>query len=150
MLNLIFGILSKNNFHEKILFNSSEISLKIKGTGMKDIIYENFIDKEYPCPSFVYLNEEIQNLSPCYKINITTSGSIIKLVWNDPLTSIRCLFCNCKDITEVIFNSFDNSLLTHMAALFRYCDSLTSIDVSNLKTMNVNLMSYMFNKCYSI
>ena len=80
MLNLIFGIISKNNFHEKILFNSSEITLKIKGTGMKNILYNGYIDEEYPCPSFVYLNGEIQDLSPCYKINIITSGSTIKLV----------------------------------------------------------------------
>ncbi len=80
MLNLIFGIISKNNFHEKILFNSSEITLKIKGTGIKDIIYNVWIGQEYPCPSFVYLNGKIQNLSPCYKINIITSGSTIKLV----------------------------------------------------------------------
>ena len=150
MLNLIFGILSKNNFHEKILFNLSEITLKIKGTGIKVIIYYNNIDQEYPCPSFIYLDGEIQNLSKCYKINITTSGSIVKLIWNNSLSSISCLFCNCESITEVIFNGLDTSLLTHMVALFEGCDSLTSINVSNLKTMNVNLMRYMFNGCYPI
>ena len=99
---------------------------------------------------FCYLNGEIQYLSPCYKINITTQGSIVKLVWNKPLNSINNLFYNCKDITEVIFNSFDTSLLTHMDGLFENCDSLTSIDVSNLKTMNVNSMEEMFRGCYSI
>ena len=58
MLYLNREILSKNNFHEKILFNSSEITLKVKGTGMKNIKYSSKSYGVCPCPSFVILTEK--------------------------------------------------------------------------------------------
>ncbi len=150
IINVINEISSQINYYANFLFNSSEIILKINKTGTNNILYNKHLNKEFPCPSFIYLNDEIQNLTNCTKININTSGSTVKLVWNTPLNSTRCLFCGCPNIIEIKFLNFDTSLLTHMAGPFKDCNSLTSVDVSSLNTKNVNLMRKMFRNCYSI
>ena len=96
------------------------------------------------------LNDNIQNLADCTKINIDTSGSIVKLIWNNPLNSIIHLFSECSNITEIKFLNFDTSSIIHMGDLFQECYSLTSVDVSNLNINNVNFIRYMFNYCNSI
>ena len=130
IINVINQISSKINYHDNILLNSSEIILKINKTGMNNILYKNNLNSEYSCPSSIYLNNTIQNLTDCTKINIDTPGSIVKLVWNNPLNSTRCLFCSCSNIIEIKFLNFNTSSLTHMGALFQQCYSLTSVDVS--------------------
>ena len=83
---------------------------------MNNILFKGWLNREYPCPSSIYLNDNIQNSEDCTKINIDTPGSIVKLVWNDPLHSIMCLFCYCSYIIEIKFLNFDNSSLTNMAS----------------------------------
>ena len=117
---------------------------------MNNILYNVWLNDEYPCPSSIYLNDTIQSLTDCTKINIDTPGSIVKLVWNNPLNSISCLFCFCSNITEIKFLNFDTSSIIHMGDLFQECYSLTSVDVSNLNINNVNFIRYMFNYCNSI
>ena len=87
IINVINLISSKINYHENILLNSSEIILKINKTGMNNILFNVWLNDEYPCPSSIYLNDTIQSLTDCTKINIDTPGSIVKLVWNNPLNS---------------------------------------------------------------
>ena len=150
MMNVINKISSNIKCLENFWFNSSEIILKINNIGMNNILYYNYLNKEYPCPSIIYLNDKIQNLTNCTRINISIPGSIVKLVWNNPLNSTRCLFYFCSNITEIKFLNFDKSLLTNIAGLFRDCYSLTSVDVSNLDIKNFNLLRYMFYNCISI
>ena len=117
---------------------------------MNNILYHGNIGIEYPCPSLILLNNEIQNLTTCYKIYISEAGSNVTLIWNDSLNSIYCLFCGCLNITEIIFSNFDYSSITNMDCLFHNLVSLTSVDLSNLYTTNVNSMRYMFYNCRSI
>ena len=143
-------ISSKININKNFIFNSSEIIIKINETGMHSILNNEYIDIKYPCPSLVYLNLEIQNLTNCSKINITKPGSIIKLIWNNPLNSLHCLFCNCSNITEIKFLNFDTSLITDISNLFENCYSLISVDISNLNINNVNLTRNMFYNCINL
>ena len=148
ILNIINEISAKINYHKNTLFNS-EIMLKINQTGMSNIMYRG-ISNNNPCPSKIYLNEVIQALTDCTKINITQPESIIKLIWDDPLNSINCLFCGCYNIIEIKFLNFDTSSLTDMSLIFQYCNSLTSVDLSNLNITSVNSISGMFNHCDSL
>ena len=43
-----------------------------------------------------------------------------------------------------------NQLLTNTSYMFNECSSLTSLNLSNFNTNNVNNMSYMFNECSSL
>ena len=144
LMNIIIDISSKINRHKIFLFNSSEIMLKINKIGTNNILFYRDINNVYPCPSFIYLNNELQNLEDCTKININAPESSVKLIWNNPLNSIRCLFCSCPYIEEIKFLNFDTSLLTDMTALFEHCYSLTSVDVSNLNIKNVKFIGEMF------
>ena len=67
----------KNKKYKIIIYYSYEITLKVKGTGIKNILSSSsFI---YPCPSNIYLNNElVQNIQDCHYINITESESEIK------------------------------------------------------------------------
>ena len=53
---------------------------------------------EFHALSMIYFSDYIQNLEDCSEINIITSGSIVKLVWNDPLNSIYGLVNGCSNI----------------------------------------------------
>ena len=86
-MNLINDIISNPKYHESFSFNSSEIILKINRTEINNILYDEYIDIKYPCPLLVYLNDEIQNIINCSKININRPESFAKLVWNNPLNS---------------------------------------------------------------
>ena len=37
-----------------------------------------------------------------------------------------------------------------MSGMFNQCSSLTSLNLSNIKTNNIKDMSYMFNECTSL
>ena len=150
IINIINQMSSKINYHGNILLNSSEIILKINKTGMNNILNYNWNNNGHPCPSSIYLNDNLQNLADCTKINIDTLESTDKLVWNNPLNSIICLFCGCSNITEIKFLNFDTSSIIHMGGLFQKCYSLTSVDVSNLSIKNVNFIRYIFNYWNSI
>ena len=141
-LNLIYQVLLKYDLQKDFLFNSYEITLKVNGTGIKQILGSN-----YSCPYQIYLNNQIQNLNPCYRINIDTEGSNIKLVWNNIDRTTNFMFNDCSNIIEINLTKFDTSSVTIMSRMFSNCISLISLDISNLNTNNVQSMDYLFYKC---
>ena len=141
-LNLIYQVLLKYDLQKDFLFNSYEITLKVNGTGIKQILGSN-----YSCPYQIYLNNQIQNLNPCYRINIDTEGSNIKLVWNSIDATTKYMFNDCSNIIEINLTKFDTSSVTIMSRMFSNCISLISLDISNLNTNNVQSMDYLFYKC---
>ena len=141
----------KFNFHKNLLYHNTEITLKINKTGIQSFISNIHIqDNEIPYPYLIFLNDEVQNLTLNTQLNITKQGSIVKLIWNTPLKSLRCLFCHCGSITEINFTSLDTSSLTYMGGIFNGCTSLISVDLSKINTKNATAMRYMFLKCNSI
>ena len=154
---LFCNINSQNFFRNSkinkiIIFYSYEITLKVKGTGIKNILSfsSSFI---YPCPSKIYLNNElVQNIQDCHYINITESDTEIKIGWvnNLIINSTKNLFYNCTEIIEIDMTKFDTSLVTDMSSMFSQCYSLKSLNVSNLITTNVKTMQNMFFKCTNL
>ena len=152
IISLINGILSKINYCGSLLFKYSEIILKIDNIRTNKILNKQQLNNNgIPCPSMIYLNGIIQNLEDCSKINIIRPGSIVKLVWEEPLNSIYGLFSYCINIKEIKFLNFDTSSLTDMRYLFQGCISLTSVDISNLNTIqniySLTYMNKMFENC---
>ena len=149
LLNLIFQIEFNNDFHNNYLLNVNEITLKVKGTGIQNILFDLAINNydHIPCPSKRYVDDVVQNRNPCYQVNVNKLGSIIKLEWDKPLNSTYALFRECENITEINLTNFDTSLVIDMSNMFSYCHSLISIDVSNLNTAKVNKMKSMFQYC---
>ena len=155
LLNLIYKIESKINLHGIFLYNNTEIVLKISKIGIQKILNADNLHGEYPCPSSIYLNNKDLNLSSCTnELYISSPESVVKLVWNEPLNSTYYLFGSCENITEIIFVSFDTSVLDNggydMGYIFKGCSSLISVNLSSIDTKNVYLMDYMFSDCLSI
>ena len=145
----------KDNIFNKIKFYSYIITLKVKDTGVKNILSNTNINENihiYPCPSNIYLNDELtQNYTDCHFIDIKESDTVIKLEWDNIVNnSLRGIFYKCTDITEVDMTNFDTSLITDMSEMFSMCYSLNSLNVENLNTARVKTFRYMFFECTSL
>ena len=149
-MTAINEISSKIKYYEIFLSNSSEVILKINKIGMSQILFNGWINNLYPCPSLIYLNNEIQNLMDCTRIKIDIPESFVKLIWNNPIISSKCLFCYCSNIAEIKFLNFDTSLITHSGGLFEHCYSLTSVDISKLNTSNIMDINRLFYDCKNL
>ena len=146
LINLIIPILSNTYL---IIFHFSNITLKIKGKGNKNIFTSSseFYNELYP--NMIYINDEIQNeIRSQYKLN--KAENFIKLIWNNRINNINYLFKDCYDIKEINMSDFDFSEVTNMESLFSNCISLTSINLNNIDTSKVKNMEKMFYNCSSL
>ena len=142
ILQIIFQSCFSHKIRTYLLSNSYEIILKVHGSGIKQILNYGFT-----CPTEVYLNNNIQNLSDCHRINVFESGSEIKLLWNKVINPTSNMFYGCNNITEIDLTKFDTSEVTDMSNMFEFCSSITSINVSNFNTKKVTRMNEMFRQC---
>ena len=74
-------IISNNNMIE---YKFSNITLKIRGPGFSDILYESYIINYYP-PDIIYINGINQNSAITFRYYFNETNNIVKLVWNNPL-----------------------------------------------------------------
>ena len=144
IINILIKILSNNrNIISK--FDYSEIKLKIKGPGMKNIFgQEHFVNIYYP--NIIYINGEIQNsIQRAYNFN--QSINYVVLIWNNYLTYCGGMFYGSSDIIEFDFSEFNTSKVEYMGFMFCNCSSLISLNISNFDTSNVMSFRYMFSGC---
>ena len=134
---------NKNNW---INIQFSNITLKIKGTGNKNV-FSNISDftKDY-YPNFVYINGNKQEtVNHSYYLNQT--DNVIELIWNNTIDNCKNIFSRCSDIIEIDLSDFDTSECTFMFDMFSYCPSITSLNLSNFNTSKVTNMQGMFINC---
>jgi surface protein len=62
-------------------------------------------------------------------------------------TDTSCMFLYCESLTTLDVSNFDTSNVTNMSWMFSDCSSLTTLDLSNFDTSNVIRMGYMFDQC---
>ena len=60
------------------------------------------------------------------------------------------MFYDCSSLTSVNLSNFNTNNINNMSNMFFGCRSLTSLNLSNFNTNNVNKMSYMFSYCFSL
>ena len=60
------------------------------------------------------------------------------------------MFRNCEALTALDVSNFNTEKVTYMSSMFSYCKALTSLDVSNFNTQNVTHMDGMFFDCKSL
>ena len=139
--------------HRKINFHSSNISIKVNTTGIVYYYHLNgyHLNCEgiiYNAPNKVYING-IDKGSPQHSIFINDTNTVIKIFWYNNVKNTICLFAGCENIKEIDLSEFDSSGVTAMNNMFSGCSALTSIkNLSNLNTGNVEIMEYMFAKCF--
>ena len=66
------------------------------------------------------------------------------------VTSMSCMFTDCKSLTSLDVSGFNTSNVTTMYLMFKGCEKLTSLDVSGFNTSNVTDMAKMFMNCQSL
>ena len=101
----------------------SEIYLKIKGQGEKNIINNTF----YLSPSKVYINgifNETCNKSCYLDNNIYGYNNNITIVFETQVDSCKNMFNGLNDILEIDLSNFDTSKVTNMDAMFNGCTGL--------------------------
>ena len=146
---IISDIFTKYNINTRNMnfLNAYEITLKISKTASSVQILNN-----YECPSEIYINNNITNLSTCNMVDVEQYSPIdkIKLVWKKAPKSCLNMFANCGDITEIDLTNFDTSLVNDMSNMFGNCYSLTSVNFSNIDTREVTSIYGMFWYCRSL
>ena len=145
MINLIMQVLSINKIY-LIEYKYSNVTLKIKGKGIKNIYDVSFF-KDYPNEVFINGNKqnEIKN-----EYNFVEEETTVKLVWYDNIVYGACIFCHCPDIAELDFSDFDTSDMTYMWWMFWQDNTITSLDLSHFDTSKVENMENMFDGCSSL
>ena len=65
-------------------------------------------------------------------------------------TSTVSMFRGCEDLTSLDLSNFNTANVENMSFMFDECSSLTSLNLSSFNTANVTSMSYMFSDCSSL
>ena len=151
LLTLLFMILvcifinTEATISTRKLKSVSKISLKSEEIGFQYILNESF----QPLPDKILINGQEINQT-AHKIEINEEGSIIELIWNNPLSNCHAMFKGMSNILEINFTDFDTSKVTDMSKMFMDCEYLQNLDLSSFDTSNVEDMSYMFSGCSSL
>ena len=151
LISLIKVLALSDNETNLIYTKFSNITLKIKGNGTKNILGHesgaSFSSGSYP--KYIYINNVLQN-TRTYSYDFTEEENDVKLVWENSINNGFCMFRCCTDITEIDFTNFDSSEITWMDSMFYGCTSLTSINFSNFDASFVVSMEHLFYNCYSL
>jgi len=96
----------------------------------------------------IYANEDSSYLF----CNFTNLKSIEGLEYLDTseVTNMQCMFRLCQSLTSLNVSNFDTSKVTDMLQMFYRCSSLTNLDVSSFKTSNVTMIALMFDDCSNL
>ena len=81
--------------------------------------------------------------------NLTTINNIEQ--WDTSnVTNMRSMFRDCNNLTSLDLSNFDTGNVTNMGDMFCFCKALTELDLSNFDTSNVENMWGMFWGCSSL
>ena len=140
---LLLFLVQRNNANLSIL-KFSNITLKIKGIGERNILGKTFKTELYP--KEIYINGKLQN-DISYKYHFNQTENIVELVWDEYITNTVGMFYGCSDITEIDLSNFLSSYVDNFGWMFRNCTSLTSINLSNFYTSNATRFNRLFQNC---
>ena len=125
-------------------------------TGFEDITeyaYPSWLDSNYGQKNTiktVAFKDEIQPKT-CYywfrKAEYLTSITGLDKLDTSRATNMSRMFRYCNSLTSLDLSSFNTEKVTSMADMFDNCSKLTDLDLSSFNTENVMNMSYMFYNC---
>ena len=126
VINFIF--LMGENLQKKLIFKSSEISLKIKNEGNITLFSNYFFLKYNNCE--IYLDNILidKDKNVLDFDSIYSENSIIKIIFNDAILTARNMFTNCSKILEIDLSNLDTSKVKDMSRMFYNCNSLVTIN----------------------
>ena len=74
----------------------------------------------------------------------------IRIVFNGIITDCSNMFKDCQYLIEINLSNFNTEEVTNMSYMFHNCKNLSNIDLSNINTENVINMSHMFHNCNNL
>ena len=92
----------------------------------------------------LYFNDNKKEIKNKYRIEQEDKVTKIKIIIDNPVTSFRKLFFNCKCIESINFKKFYRNNITNMSSMFYECSSLKELNLNNFNTNNVTNMNFMF------
>ena len=97
------------------------------------------------------INETKIEPTTSYTFTVVGDHTIYALIDMNKCFTLGGAFNGIKQLTSIEFTPlFNTERVNEMNFMFQNCESLTSIDVSNLNTKNVINMEYMFSGCSSL
>ena len=100
------------------------------------------------CTSFKNMFKKCLSLETL-NTNGTTWAGVKYANGNDPGASFFSMFLQCSKLKTVDLSGFSGSATT-LGSMFDGCTSLTSVDISRLKTNKAESFTRMFNNCNSL
>jgi len=133
IIHLMQIILSNNNL-QFIKYKFSNITLKINGIGNKKVItsYHSYYTDSRFCPNMIYINGVKQSsIKSWYYLNETYN--FVEIIWNRSITYSEMMFRGCEDINEIDLSNFNTSMVIDMKYIFYNCSNLEYINLINFK-----------------
>ena len=91
----------------------------------------------------LYLNNK--KIDFCYKYQFPKDGKYkIQIIIKNPLSNTNYMFFDCNKLTSLNLLNFNTNNIEDMSHMFCKCSSLTSLNLSNFNTNNVTNMNFMF------
>ena len=171
LLTFINKISSKNNNYRTLNSNSSQIQLKVKGTGsitissgstIPDNVYIYDSNGEYLKDSYVntnvvdlyeeeskvvlQYNDIVDGLSLFAGLDYITEADLSAC----SLTDMTSMFSGCTSLTSINLAGLDATSVQSAASLFCGCESLISVDFSQVDLSNIRYYDNIFTNCLSL
>ena len=138
------GILNRNTHR---IF-SSEITLKINGTGTQIVINYGFYEGGYPSKFFIN-DVEVTKINS-YSVNVGSPDDIIKLYWSSSPSNCEYMFQSLSDIMEIDLSKFEAASVYNINSMFSGCKSLLRINLTNFNPGRVTSMQSLFYRCLKL
>ena len=118
LIIILSKILPSDNKHLIIFNYLNQITLKIKGPGIKWMFSPKVEEKNFP--ELIKINGKRMNKID-YLYNFTQQENLIELNWNNKIMKdYRYYFLTCGDITEIDLSNFDSSQVTDMSYMLHF------------------------------
>ena len=88
------------------------------------------------------------DINKVISMNKLDSGTTV--VCDGSVTDMTEMFRNCNELTSIDLSNFDASNVVYMSGMFYYCFRITALDLSNFDTSKVKDMGYMFYNCSNL
>ena len=149
LINIIIILnLIKIQTQNRKLESLNEITIKIKGNGLQNVLNSEFQYK----PNEILVNGNPSIIDEENKVNILENEeSIIKLKWDKKLIICQNMFKNLNNIIEIDLSNFDMSEIESMSNMFNNCSEVKNIFIENKFGMfKLNDIANMFYYCQSL
>ena len=78
----------------------------------------------------LYLNNK--KIDFCYKYKFPKDGKYkIQIIIKNPLSNTNCMYFNCSSLTSLNLFNFNTNNINNLIYMLSQCSSLTSLDLSN-------------------